>query len=138
MLLISTYFNKNDFYSIINQISTAFINRYCKSDGPDKATYRVCKSMNNNLFLYFPYSKVNPADCVDMDCDALKKTILRDEDGTFLGTAGASVIPESEWEWDGDPRRGLGDYRIPKTLITTLDGNRIEVSTLADHYGMLS
>ncbi|CAF5015148.1 unnamed protein product, partial [Rotaria magnacalcarata] len=28
---------------------------------------------------------VNPSDCVDMDCDGLKKSLLIDIDGTFFG-----------------------------------------------------
>ena len=59
------------------------------------------------------HSKINPADCVDMDCDGLKKVILKDETGDLLGE-GVTMISQSEWEWDGDRRRGLGDYRVPK------------------------
>lgn len=29
--------------------------------------------------------RVNPSDCVDMDCDGHKKVIITDMDGTFLG-----------------------------------------------------
>lgn len=29
--------------------------------------------------------RVNPSDCVDMDCDGHKKVIITDTDGTFLG-----------------------------------------------------
>ena len=39
----------------------------------------------SHQFLYACYSKVNPSDCVDMDCDGLKKGLVVDEDGTFLG-----------------------------------------------------
>ncbi|XP_072025340.1 fibrocystin-L-like [Amphiura filiformis] len=67
---------------------------------------------------------VNPADCVDMDCDAMKKALIRDLDGSLLGSVG-TVVPQSQFEWDGDPRRGLGDYRIPKTMLTAPDGSRI-------------
>lgn len=78
--------------------------------------------------------KINPADCVDMDCDGLKKAIVRDEDGTLLGSAG-TLLSESEWEWDGDRKRGLGDFRIPKTMLTDLDGTRIPVATKAPNKG---
>ncbi|XP_072034167.1 fibrocystin-L-like [Amphiura filiformis] len=67
---------------------------------------------------------VNPADCVDMDCDAMKKVLIRDLDGSLLGSVG-TVVPQSEFEWGGDPRRGLGDYRIPKTMLTAQDGSKI-------------
>ena len=57
-------------------------------------------------------SKINPSDCVDMDCDALKKAMVSDTDGSLLGSPGY-VLPNAGFEWDGDPRRGIGDYRIP-------------------------
>lgn len=79
-------------------------------------------------------SKVNPADCVDMDCDAKKKSLLNDLDGSFLGAVGA-VVPQSEYEWGGDPRRGLGDYRIPKVMLTALNGSRIPVNQIAPNKG---
>ena len=72
-----------------------------------------------------------------MDCDALKKALLRDEDGTLLGSVGA-VIPQSEYEWDGDARRGLGDYRIPKVMLTKINGDRIPVADIAPYKGMAS
>lgn len=69
-----------------------------------------------------------------MDCDAKKKTLLKDLDGSLLGTVG-SVIPQSEFEWDGDPRRGLGDYRIPKVMLTFPNGSRIPVDQIAPYKG---
>ena len=80
-----------------------------------------------NLTSHYHFSKVNPADCVDMDCDGLKKNLLKDIDGTFLDLGTPSVVfSESEFEWDGDARRGLGDYRIPKTMLTAVNGSRID------------
>ena len=69
-----------------------------------------------------------------MDCDALKKALLKDLDSTFLGHVGA-VIPESEFEWDTNPARGLGDYRIPKEMVTELDGTRIPYDDIAPNKG---
>lgn len=69
-----------------------------------------------------------------MDCDAKKKTMLKDLDGSFLGAIG-TVIPQSEYEWNGDPRRGLGDYRIPKVMLTFPNGSRIPVEQIAPHKG---
>lgn len=46
-------------------------------------------------------------------------------------------VLQAEFEWDGDPRRGLGDYRIPKTLLTRLDGSRIPVNSIAPYKGIL-
>ena len=77
---------------------------------------------------------INPSDCVDMDCDGLKKALIKDLDGTLLTVAG-DVIPESEWEWGGDPRRGLGDYRIPKAMLTDPSGARRDVDVLAKYKG---
>lgn len=79
-------------------------------------------------------SKANPADCVDMDCDGKKKTMLRDQDGSLLSVVG-SVLPQSEFEWNGDPRRGLGDYRIPKAMLTHPNGSRIPVEQIAPNKG---
>ncbi|KAF0024292.1 hypothetical protein F2P81_023094 [Scophthalmus maximus] len=80
--------------------------------------------------------KVNPSDCVDMECDAKKKTMLTDLDGSFLGSAGA-VVPQSEYAWGGDPRRGLGDDRIPKVMLTFPNGSRIPVDQIAPHKGVI-
>uniref|UniRef100_A0AAQ5X4Y6 Polycystic kidney and hepatic disease 1 (autosomal recessive)-like 1 n=1 Tax=Amphiprion ocellaris TaxID=80972 RepID=A0AAQ5X4Y6_AMPOC len=80
--------------------------------------------------------KVNPADCVDMECDAKKKTMVKDLDGSLLGAVGA-VVPQSEFEWNGDPRRGLGDYRIPKVMLTHPSGSRIPVEQIAPNKGVI-
>ena len=94
-----------------------------------------------DFFFLSDFSKINPADCVDMDCDGLKKVMIEDLDGTLLKTKG-TVIAESEWEWEwpgGEPnvdkRRGLGDYRIPKVLLTDLNGNRIPIESIAQERG---
>nr|XP_046273956.1 PKHD1 like 1, tandem duplicate 1 [Scatophagus argus] len=89
------------------------------------------------VFIHRPdVSKANPADCVDMDCDAKKKSLLKDLDGSFLGAVG-TVVPQSEYEWDGDPRRGLGDYRLPKVMLTFPNGSRIPVNQIAPHKGVI-
>ncbi|KAK5854667.1 hypothetical protein PBY51_004842 [Eleginops maclovinus] len=89
------------------------------------------------VFLHRPdVSKANPSDCVDMDCDAKKKTLLKDLDGSFLGAVGA-VVPQSEYEWGGDSRRGLGDNRIPKVMLTYPNGSRIPVDKIAPYKGVI-
>uniref|UniRef100_A0A3Q2Z1Q4 PKHD1 like 1, tandem duplicate 1 n=1 Tax=Hippocampus comes TaxID=109280 RepID=A0A3Q2Z1Q4_HIPCM len=88
------------------------------------------------IFIHRPDVKANPADCVDMDCDGKKKTMLRDQDGSLLSAVG-SVLPQSEFEWDGDPRRGLGDYRIPKAMLTHPNGSRIPVEQIAPNKGVI-
>ncbi|XP_035685638.1 fibrocystin-L-like [Branchiostoma floridae] len=87
---------------------------------------------NNKAFIGRPaLSTINPTECIDMECDGKKETLIKDRDGTFLpsGVPGA-LIPQAEWEWDGDPRRGLGDYRIPKTMLANLDGSQMDISQI--------
>nr|XP_014351910.1 PREDICTED: fibrocystin-L [Latimeria chalumnae] len=89
------------------------------------------------IFIHRPdLGKVNPSDCVDMDCDAKKKALFKDLDGSFLGGVG-SVVPQAEYEWDGDKQHGVGDYRIPKVMLTYLNGSRIPVSSVAPHKGII-
>lgn len=84
----------------------------------------------------FLHSKVNPSDCIDMVCDAKRKSFLRDMDGSFLGNSG-SVIPQAEYEWNGNSQFGIGDYRIPKVMLTFPDGSRIPVTEKAPYKGSL-
>ncbi|CAH1789074.1 unnamed protein product, partial [Owenia fusiformis] len=81
-------------------------------------------------------SHIDPSNCVDMECDAKKKAILDDLDGTFLGSIG-TIIPESEWAWDGDRSRGIGDYRIPKVYLTAADGTRLFPEDLCPNKGII-
>merc|ERR1719483_1010979 len=70
--------------------------------------------------------KINPSDCTDFDCDGLKKAMIYDTDGSVAGDGNAgTIIPDSAFEWDGNPARGLGYYRVPKPMITTVDGQKI-------------
>ncbi|XP_076825620.1 fibrocystin-L-like isoform X2 [Clavelina lepadiformis] len=80
---------------------------------------------------------INPSDCVDMECDGMKNVLIKDFDGGLIGGTGGTVLPQAEYEWDGDPRRGLGDYRIPKALLTTSSGDRIDVDDIIDVRGIL-
>ncbi|MEE6507574.1 hypothetical protein FKM82_026763 [Ascaphus truei] len=97
----------------------------------------VDSSEEQKIFIHRPdVGKVNPSDCVDMDCDAKKKSLLKDLDGSFLGSRGA-VIPQSEYQWGGDKRHGLGDYRIPTVMLTRLNGSRIPVSEVAPNKGII-
>ncbi|CAJ1082786.1 fibrocystin-L-like [Xyrichtys novacula] len=80
--------------------------------------------------------KVNPSDCVDMSCDGKRKTFFKDLDGSFLGSVG-TILPFSEFEWDGDAKWGLGDYRIPAVMLTDKDGSRIPVDKIAPNKGII-
>ena len=74
---------------------------------------------------------INPSDCVDMDCDARRKMVITDVDGSFIGvntTTPTTAISESEYGWDSEPVWGLGDSKIPNTMLTNSDGSRINVT----------
>lgn len=62
-----------------------------------------------------------------MDCDARRKMIITDVDGSFFGQSMTTVVSQSEFGWGGAAVWGLGDFRIPKTMLTDSDGNRIQV-----------
>ncbi|OCT77099.1 hypothetical protein XELAEV_18032294mg, partial [Xenopus laevis] len=92
---------------------------------------------DQKVFIHRPdLSKINPSACVDMACDAKKKSLLKDLDGSFLGQHGA-VVPQAEYEWDRDPKYGIGDYRIPKVMLTRLNGSRIPVAEVAPNKGII-
>ncbi|XP_063307204.1 fibrocystin-L-like [Pelobates fuscus] len=94
-------------------------------------------SEDQKVFVHRPDpSKANPSDCVDMSCDAKRKALLKDLDGSFLGRVG-SVVPQSEYQWNGLTAYGLGDYRIPKVMLTSLNGSRIPVSQVAPYKGVI-
>ena len=69
---------------------------------------------------------INPADCGDMDCDGLKKILIRDIDGSFLGREGlSSLVSKSQLQSNG---HGSSDYAIPYTALwsdgkTNLNGS---------------
>ena len=81
---------------------------------------------NKLFFQEPPLHHVNPSDCVDMDCDGHKHALVCDIDGSFTESSGKrTIVAMAEFEWDGDRRRGIGDYRIPKTMLTNVDGSAI-------------
>ncbi|CAF3664415.1 unnamed protein product [Rotaria sordida] len=77
---------------------------------------------------------VNPSDCVDMDCDGLKKNLLIDTDGTLFGQA-ASVVSQAEYLW-GDQQHGVGDYRIPLVALANLTGHMININISYPYRGI--
>ena len=97
--------------------------------------------INNNYKLFVPkpnVQRVNPSDCVDMDCDGMKDVILTDTDGSFTETNSfRTIISRAEFQWDGDRRRGLGNYRIPKTMLTRPDGSRIPINQIYPKKGVV-
>ncbi|XP_076438592.1 LOW QUALITY PROTEIN: fibrocystin-L-like [Babylonia areolata] len=95
-------------------------------------------NVSSDCLLYFhPLSTrtINPADCVDMNCDGLKKAMLVDTDGTLLGSAG-TVLPDAGFQWDQNASFGVGDHRLPPVMLTDIDGNRLNASDVAPFKGI--
>jgi len=85
-------------------------------------------SQGNRVFNGRPnLGVVNPSDCVDMDCDALKKGLLIDTDGTFLGSSPSTVFSQAEYNW-GNQAHGIGDYRIPRVVLSNLTGSMLNIN----------
>lgn len=90
------------------------------------------------LFVRMPnLGRVNPSDCVDMDCDGFKQMLIKDIGGSFTETGSdQSLVTFAEFEWNGDMRRGVGDFRIPKTMLTRSDGSRIPIDDIYPRQGI--
>ena len=79
---------------------------------------------DSKIFLHRPNSNlIKSRYCGNMDCDGMKKNLLTDVDGKFLGSPG-SVISQSEFEW-GSQARGLGDFRIPPIALYNSNGAKL-------------
>ncbi|CAF3397266.1 unnamed protein product, partial [Rotaria socialis] len=77
---------------------------------------------------------VNPSDCVDMDCDGLKKSLLIDIDGTFFGQP-STAFSQAEYNW-GDQAHGVGDYRIPTVALASANGTLININISYPYRGI--
>ena len=63
-------------------------------------------------------SKVDPSDCVDMDCDGRRKVIIEDHDNSFFKKdAPTTLISKSEVEWSGDGYTGNTKYGLGKHFL---------------------
>lgn len=63
-------------------------------------------------------SKVDPSDCVDMDCDGRRKIIIEDHDNSFFKKSEpTTLISKSEVEWSGDGYTGNTKYGLGKLLL---------------------
>jgi len=105
---------------------------------PIKAKNIQYKSVEdkNKIYIDLPLdSKINPSDCVDMDCDGMRKAMIMDTDGSLSGKQG-TIIPDTSYEWDQNPARGLGYFRVPKSLITTLAGDKIPYEDIMPNIGI--
>ena len=94
---------------------------------------------DNNIYYDNPsLSKINPSDCVDMPCDAKRKALIIDTDGSAtLNGVASTVIPDNSFEWDGNPSYGLGYYRIPTAMVTTTEGDRIPFADVMPNIGVV-
>ena len=83
---------------------------------------------NSKIWMDRPLMKlVVNEHCVDMHCDGLKKALLIDTDGSVIGNdKPGTIISDSSYEWEKDPSAGLGYYRIPLTMVTEVNGDKIE------------
>jgi hypothetical protein len=93
---------------------------------------------DNKIFMDLPLAgKISPSDCSDFDCDGFKKSIILDQDGSIAedGVRG-TIIPDSAYEWDGNPAKGLGYYRVPKPMVTELNGDKIEYADKMPNTGL--
>ena len=114
----------------LSQISYGSASEYAQPVDPQGRVF----NQNPNL------GRVNPSDCVDMDCDGHKQVLFKDLDGSFTQMPGSqrTIISVAEFEWDGDPRRGLGDYRIPRTMLTyPNNGSRIPIDDIYPLKGII-
>nr|XP_047143668.1 fibrocystin-L-like isoform X2 [Hydra vulgaris] len=124
--------NKRDFVWMTNNIYGDIIH-----PTEIKNSTLINVDFNNLIWHETPTTRfINPSDCVDMDCDALRKALVTDLDGSFFGSPWASMISRSEYQWDGNREFGLGNFRIPKTLLTTSNGSRLDANTLFPNKGI--
>ncbi|XP_063309061.1 fibrocystin-L-like [Pelobates fuscus] len=89
-------------------------------------------SEEQKVFIHRP----DPSKETPFGCDAKRKALLKDLDGTFLGSNG-SVIPQSEYPWNGTASYGLNDSRIPNVMLTNPNGSSINVSQVAPFQGII-
>ena len=109
------------------------------ADGQQPVTFNNIKLNNvdfdSKIFIHrSDTGKINPSDCVDMHCDAQKKCLLSDLDGSFIGYK-SSVIPQSEYMW-GSQSIGLGDFRIPKDALAAPDGTMMNIDDVYHYTGI--
>ena len=96
----------------------------------------------NKFYFYRPklewVTSEEKARCIDMDCDGGKKILIKD-DGGLIDDIGfpVTIISQSDFEWNGDSRRGLGDYRIPYVMLTNNDGTKRNVDEYAPNKGII-
>ena len=104
-------------------------------------------SISNAALTYFNHNpirgSINPADCVDMDCDGLKHVLVRDQDGSLTGLrTPMSLVSRAEIGWvvageEGDKSRGIGDFRIPSVMLAVAGGGMDDANTIFPKKGIV-
>ena len=94
---------------------------------------------DSRLYVNTPNTnRINPADCVDMDCDGFKQVLLKDMDGSFVeGDSPHTIVSRAEIGWNKNDIRGIGDFRIPRSMLTYPNGSRIDISNIYPHKGII-
>lgn len=133
----TTFSNFNQLCGYRNYI---FASNQKNDDGQHPVTVKNIKLNNvdeaSKIWIHRPnLDKITTWDCIDMDCDALKKNLLTDLDGSFIGSPG-SVISQSEFEW-GSQQRGLGDFRIPKEALAAPNGSMLPIKDVYTYRGIV-
>jgi hypothetical protein len=70
-----------------------------------------------------------------MVCDAKQNCFITDEDGSYLGGSAGTIVAQADYEWGGDARRGVGDYRISKIALTDPQGEKLNVNDVCPNKG---
>ena len=115
-------------------------------------TVFVNTTAKNKVYFHRPrIGNVALNSCVDMACDGARRLFIKDMDGTFTSESylgrEISVFAQSEYQWEGvtgfdwsqnvDVRWGLGDYRIPESMLTYTNGTVISADEYAPHKGRI-
>ena len=122
---------------------TVLITHATSEDCSHPTHLREITHHNNEISsLYFNHmpilSSINPSDCVDLDCDGLKHVLVRDEDGSFLSFTGlASLVSMAELSWGVNGPRGLGNFRIPTSMLAIPGGGMEDPDTLFPSQGIV-
>ena len=60
------------------------------------------------------------------------------DDGSLSGAGfPVPIVAQSDFEWNGDSRRGLGNFRIPYVMLTKADGMKKDVKQYAPKKGII-
>ena len=94
---------------------------------------------SSRIWMDRPITKlVTNEHCVDMHCDGLKKALLVDNDGAVIGNGQAgTIVADAAYEWEGNPRVGLGYYRVPLSMVTEVNGDKIEYKDKLPQQGIV-